>query len=29
MREDVRIGDGRFEFKPPPGTETVEGGIEP
>jgi outer membrane lipoprotein-sorting protein len=29
MREDVKIGDGRFEFKPPPGTETVEGGIEP
>src|SRR6202050_1850040 len=26
---DVKIGDGRFEFKPPPGTETVEGGIEP
>jgi outer membrane lipoprotein carrier protein len=29
MREDVKIGDGRFQFKPPPGTETVEGGIEP
>jgi len=29
MKEDVAIGDGRFEFKPPAGTETVEGGIEP
>jgi outer membrane lipoprotein-sorting protein len=29
MKEDVAIGDGRFEFKPPPGTETVEGGLEP
>ena len=27
-KEDVAIGDGRFEFKPPPGTETVEG-LEP
>jgi outer membrane lipoprotein carrier protein len=25
MKEDVVIGDGRFEFKPPAGTETVEG----
>ena len=25
MKEDLVIGDGRFEFKPPPGTETVEG----
>ncbi len=25
MKEDVSMGDGRFEFKPPPGTETVEG----
>jgi outer membrane lipoprotein carrier protein len=25
MKEDVAIGDGRFEFKPPVGTETVEG----
>jgi outer membrane lipoprotein carrier protein len=29
MKEDVAIGDGRFEFKPPVGTETVEGGLEP
>jgi outer membrane lipoprotein carrier protein len=29
MKEDVAIGDGRFEFKPPAGTETVEGGLEP
>jgi len=29
MKEDVAIGDGRFEFKPPAGTETVEGGMEP
>jgi outer membrane lipoprotein carrier protein len=29
MKEDVAIADGRFEFKPPPGTETVEGGLEP
>ena len=29
MKEDVAIGDGRFGFKPPAGTETVEGGIEP
>jgi outer membrane lipoprotein carrier protein len=28
MKEDVAIGDGRFEFKPPAGTETVEG-LEP
>ena len=28
MKEDVVIGDGRFEFKPPAGTETVEG-LEP
>jgi len=25
QKEDVAIGDGRFEFQPPPGTETVEG----
>jgi outer membrane lipoprotein carrier protein len=25
MKEDLVIGDGRFEFKPPAGTETVEG----
>jgi len=29
MKEDVAIGDGRFQFKPPAGTETVEGGLEP
>jgi outer membrane lipoprotein carrier protein len=28
MREGVEIGDGRFQFKPPAGTETVEGGLE-
>jgi outer membrane lipoprotein carrier protein len=29
MKEDVAIGDGRFHFTPPPGTETVEGGLGP
>ena len=29
MKEDVAIGDRRFQFKPPAGTETVEGGLEP
>ena len=29
MQEDVAVGDGRFEFTPPAGTETVEGGLEP
>jgi len=29
MKEDVAIGDGPFEFRPPAGTETVEGGLEP
>ena len=29
MKEDVAIADGRFVFKPPAGTETVEGGLEP
>jgi outer membrane lipoprotein carrier protein len=29
MKEDVAITDGRFDFKPPEGTETVEGGLEP
>ena len=29
MKEDVVIGDGKFDFKPPAGTETVEGGLEP
>ena len=29
MKEDVAVGDGRFEFSPPAGTETVEGGLEP
>jgi outer membrane lipoprotein carrier protein len=25
MKEDLAVGDGRFEFRPPAGTETVEG----
>jgi outer membrane lipoprotein carrier protein len=29
MKEDVAVGDGRFQFTPPAGTETVEGGLEP
>jgi len=29
MKEDVAIGDARFNFTPPAGTETVEGGLEP
>jgi outer membrane lipoprotein carrier protein len=29
MKEDVTIDDGRFQFKPPAGTETVEGGLGP
>jgi outer membrane lipoprotein carrier protein len=29
MQEDVAIADGRFAFKPPAGTETVEGGLGP
>ncbi len=29
IKEDVAIADGRFQFKPPPGTETVEEGLEP
>jgi outer membrane lipoprotein carrier protein len=29
MKEDVEIGDARFHFKPPAGTETVEGGLGP
>ena len=29
MKEDVPIADARFQFKPPAGTETVEGGLEP
>lgn len=28
-KEDVAIGDGSFEFRPPAGTETVEGGLGP
>jgi outer membrane lipoprotein carrier protein len=28
MKEGVAIGDVRFQFKPPAGTETVEGGLE-
>jgi outer membrane lipoprotein carrier protein len=29
QKEDVAIGDGKFQFQPPPGTETVEGGLGP
>ncbi|MGC1450068.1 MAG: outer membrane lipoprotein chaperone LolA [Candidatus Sulfotelmatobacter sp.] len=29
MKEDIAIEDGRFEFKPPAGTETVEGELGP
>ena len=29
MKEDVSITDGRFHFKPPAGTETSDGGLEP
>src|SRR6202049_2984870 len=29
MKEDVAIADGRFQFKPPEGTETVEEGLSP
>ena len=29
MKEDVEIGDARFQFKPPAGIETVEGGLGP
>jgi outer membrane lipoprotein carrier protein len=29
MKEDVEIGDARFQFKPPAGTETVDGGLGP
>jgi outer membrane lipoprotein carrier protein len=29
MKENLVIADGRFEFTPPMGTETVEGGLEP
>jgi outer membrane lipoprotein carrier protein len=29
QKEDVAIGDGRFDFKPPAGTEIVEGGLGP
>ena len=28
MKEDVAIGDARFEFKPPAGVETLDGGLE-
>ena len=28
QKEDVVIGDGRFQFKAPAGTEVVEGGLE-
>jgi outer membrane lipoprotein carrier protein len=29
QQEDVAIPEGRFRFSPPPGTETVEGELEP
>jgi outer membrane lipoprotein carrier protein len=29
MKEEVGVGDAQFEFRPPPGTETVEGGLGP
>ncbi|HET7891198.1 MAG TPA: outer membrane lipoprotein chaperone LolA [Candidatus Sulfotelmatobacter sp.] len=29
MKEDLAIADSRFQFKPPAGTETVEGGLAP
>jgi len=29
QKEDVEIGDGRFRFSPPAGTETVEGEVGP
>jgi len=29
MKENVAIANGRFKFTPPPGTETVEGGLGP
>ena len=29
QKEDEAIPEGRFRFKPPPGTETVESGLEP
>jgi outer membrane lipoprotein carrier protein len=29
QKEDVAVSDARFEFKPPAGTETVEGGLGP
>jgi outer membrane lipoprotein carrier protein len=29
IKDDVAIADGRFQFKPPPGTETVEEGLGP
>jgi outer membrane lipoprotein carrier protein len=29
IKENLRIADGRFDFKAPAGTEVVEGGMEP
>jgi outer membrane lipoprotein carrier protein len=29
QKEDVAIGEGRFDFRPPAGTEIVEGGLGP
>ena len=28
QKENVPVADGKFQFRPPPGTETVEGGLE-
>lgn len=29
QKENVPIADGKFQFSPPPGTETVESGLDP
>ena len=29
LKENLNLSDGRFEFTPPPGVETVEGGLGP
>lgn len=28
QKENVAVGDAKFQFRPPPGTETIEGGLE-
>lgn len=28
QKENVAVGDAKFRFRPPPGTETIEGGLE-